>query len=77
MVILTFNYKGKLVVRNIVIYYVDGSTENITQVVDNKGHFTYTEHSKEIEKIEVYEDGNLLYDEYNQNIYSYIKFTIF
>jgi hypothetical protein len=28
-------------------------------------------------RIEVYEDGNLLYDEYNQNIYSYIKFTIF
>ena len=77
MVILTFNYKGKLVVRNIVIYYVDGSTENITQVVDNKGNFTYTEHSKEIEKIEVYEDGNLLYDEYNQNIYSHVEFTIF
>jgi hypothetical protein len=48
----------------------------LTQV-GNKGHFTYTEHSKEIEKIEVYEDGNLLYDEYNQNIYSYIEFTIF
>jgi hypothetical protein len=46
-------------------------------VVDNKGHFTYTEHSKEIEKIEVYEDGNLLYDEYNQNIYSHVEFTIF
>jgi len=75
--ILTFNYKDKSLVRDVKIYYRDGSNEKITHKVGNKGHFNYTEHSKEIEKIEVYEDGNLLYDEYNQNIYSYVEFTIF
>lgn len=76
-IILTFNYKGKQVVRDIKIFYTDGSIEDITQIVENKGYFTYTEHSKEIKKIEVYENGELLYDEYNENIYSYVEFTIF
>lgn len=75
-IILTFNYKGNHVVRDIKIFYTDGSTDNITQIVENKGYFTYTEHSKEIEKIEVYENGELLYNEYNENIYSYVEFII-
>ena len=72
-----FNYKDKMVKRDVKIFYTDGSIDNIVHVVESKGYFTYTTHSKEIEKIEVYENDKLLYDEYNKNIYSYVEFTIF
>jgi len=76
-IILTFNYKDKIIKRDVKIFYTDGSIDNIVHVVESKGYFTYTTHSKEIEKIEVYENDILLYDEYNKNIYSYVEFTIF
>lgn len=76
-IILTFNYKGELVKRNIKIFYTDGSIDNIVHVVESKGYFNYTTHQKEIEKIEVYENEILLYNELNQNIDSYVEYTIF
>lgn len=75
--ILTYNYKGTPCVREIVMTFNDGRTSSLTHTPSDKGHYSYNIVDSNLKKISVYENNQLLYEEDNKSIDSWLEFFMF
>ena len=75
--ILTYNYRGGPCSRTIVQSFNDGTTKTLTHSIPDKGHYTYNVSNPNLEKISVFDEDKLLYEEDNKSIDSWIEFFIF
>lgn len=72
--ILSYNFRDDVKNRKIVVIFNDGRIENIIHHLSANGSWSYNNYGNDVEKILVYEDDKLLYEDITSEAKNYIVF---